>query len=68
MTLILIALWIAGHHFEWFWLLGAVALDVIWFSIKLNFLTVLMRRSVQEALLEVAEAANETTPPAPPSA
>lgn len=51
MTIMLIALWIAGHSFQWYWLIATVALDLVWFSIKLNFLTVLIRRSIEEAVI-----------------
>lgn len=49
MTFILIALWIAGHSFAWWWLIASVALDLVWLSIKLNFLAVLVRRSIEDA-------------------
>lgn len=49
MTFILIALWIAGHEFNWWWVPAAFVLDVIWMLIKLNFFTVLIRRSIEES-------------------
>lgn len=58
MTLMLIALWIAGHSFQWYWLIASVLLDLIWMSIKLNFMAMLVRRSVEDGQL----------PPPPPQA
>ncbi len=55
MTLMLIALLIAGHHFEWYWLLGSVALDLILLFIKLNFLAIIVRRSVEEATISYTD-------------
>jgi hypothetical protein len=49
MTLMLIALWIAGFSYKWYWLIGTIVLDTLWLTIKLNFLTVLVRRSIEES-------------------
>ena len=65
MTIVLLALLIAGHHFQWYWLIGAVVLDIFWLSIKLNFLTVLIRRSIEASKYEMEE---DPAPPAPPTA
>jgi hypothetical protein len=67
MTLLLVALWIAGHEFHWWWLLASLAFDAVWLSIKLNFLAVLVRRSVEQAMADmaaqVAESIEENQPP-----
>ncbi len=67
MTLTLIALWIAGFTCKWYWFAGAFLLDAVWLSIKLNFIAALVRRSVEQAMVEiarqVAEASEDTAPP-----
>jgi hypothetical protein len=71
MTLMLIALWIAGHTFKWYWLIAAVALDLAWVSIKLNFMAVLVRRSVEDALYSLQQDSTPSDPgntPPPPQA
>jgi len=62
MTLMLFALWIAGHTFQWYWLIVAVAIDVVWLSIKLNFMAVLVRRSVEDALYSLQQAPGPSDP------
>ncbi len=49
MTFILIALWIVGNTFKWYWLAGAVVLDLVLLSIRLNFITALVRRAIEES-------------------
>jgi hypothetical protein len=67
MTLMLFALWIAGHEFHWWWLIVSLAIDAVWLSIKLNFLAVLVRRSVEESL-PVVEMPPLQPPSGPPAA
>jgi hypothetical protein len=64
MTLMLIALWIAGHSFQWYWLIASVAVDLIWLSIKLNFLAMLVRRSVEESQASAEPSSGGGQPPA----
>jgi hypothetical protein len=63
MTLILVALWIAGSAIAWYWFLAAIVLDLLWLSIKLNFMAVIVRRSVEDVLQSLAA---QMEPPAPP--
>jgi len=49
MTLPLLALLIAGFTIKWYWIVGAVVIDLVWMSIKLNFFTILIRRSIEES-------------------
>lgn len=63
MTLILIALWIIGSTFQWYWLVFALLIDIMWIVIKLNFQAVLIRRSVEQAFLSLQPEPGETPPP-----
>ncbi len=70
MTIMLAALWIAGFTYKWYWLIGSVLFDMLWLAIKLNFLSVLVRRSVEECIADIAEqiAKGAAENPPPPGA
>jgi len=63
MTLMLAALWIAGHEFHWWWFAVSVLVDLVFMALKLNFLTVLIRRSIEDAKLQDLPPAAMTPPP-----